>query len=179
MVIPCVGPHLIVARQPTSVCFDHALMVVALSDFYHIGILQSRIHETWAWARGSTLEERLRYTNTTIFETFAFPSPTKGYYNPRERPQNAMANRIAEAAEVFDRLRAEACKQHELGLTKIHNKLKAGELPELLGAYEALNDAVNEAYGFPKGTWRDDKETLRLLLQRNKEIAEPLNQPRV
>ena len=48
-------------------------------------------------------------------------------------------------------------------------------LPALGRAYDELNDAVTACYGFPAGAWRDDKETLRLLLELNQQIAEPVN----
>ena len=51
---------------------------------------------------------------------------------------------------------------------------KAGELPALSRAYEAMNDAVAACCGFPEGVWRDEKETLRLLLQLNQTIARPM-----
>ncbi len=178
LVIPCVTAHLIISRQNANICFDHKLMVVMLDDYYHFGILQSRIHEAWAWARGSTLKADLAYTNTTIFETLPFPSHPDGRYNPRERPSGKKADRIAIAAKTFDDLRTATCKELGLGLTKIHNALKAGELPELGRVYDALNDAVADDYGFADGVWRDEKEVLRLLLKRNKEIAEPLTQAR-
>ncbi|HES58442.1 MAG TPA: hypothetical protein ENO21_03330 [Firmicutes bacterium] len=52
---------------------DNAAVVIALESHFHFGVLQSAVHEYWAWARGSTLKGDLRYTNTTIFETFPFP----------------------------------------------------------------------------------------------------------
>ena len=64
LVIPAVAPHLIVSRQPNTLCFDHQLQVVALSHRYHLGVWQSRVHEVWARTRGSTLKGDLRYTNT-------------------------------------------------------------------------------------------------------------------
>lgn len=100
---------------------------------------------------GSTLEERLRYTNTTIFETFPFPRLSDGSYNPREVPGTPAAKRVAKAAEEFDRARASACSERKLGLTKIHNALEAGELPSLSAAWEALNDAVTECYEDARG----------------------------
>ncbi len=177
LVVPCVSPHLTLVRQSTDICFDHQLMVIALNDDYHFGVLQSCFHEIWAWARGSTLEERLRYTNTTIFETFPFPLVEQGRYNPRARPQTQAANRVAAAARAFGEHRQQICEQEQLGLTKIHNKLKAGELPSLSKVYDELNDAVNEVYGFPKDVFRDDKEILKYLMKLNGQIGEPLNPP--
>lgn len=170
MVIPAVSPRLIVSRQPSDTCFDHQLMVVALDGDYQFGILLSRLHEIWARARGSTLEERLRYTNTTIFESFPFP-PTGDVYDPRARPKSKAADRVAHAAKAFDDLRSAHCKRLGLGLTKLHNKLDADELPELRAALDELNDAVTACYGFPAGTWRDEGASLRLLLDLNHRIA--------
>jgi hypothetical protein len=42
-------------------------------------VLQSTIHDSWAWRKATQLREResgLRYTPTTCFETFPFPTPT-------------------------------------------------------------------------------------------------------
>ncbi|MFO0755534.1 MAG: DNA methyltransferase [Byssovorax sp.] len=174
LVMPCVTSHLIVSRQAADICFDHKLMVVALDDFYHFGVLQSSFHSAWAWARGSTLKADLSYTNTTVFETFPFPLLPGGGYDPKKRPEGDKADRVAAAAKAFDTLRSATCKEKNLGLTKIHNALEAGELPALSQAYEAMNDAVAACYGFPAGVWRDEKETLRLLLQLNQKIASPI-----
>jgi hypothetical protein len=175
LVIPRVSPHLIVSLQEPSICFDGQLMVVGLSSHYHFGILQSRFHERWAWARGSTLKGDLRYTNTTIFETFPFPLLPGGRYDPRVRPRTEKVERVAAAAKVFNILRSRTCQEHALGLTKIHNLLEAGELPELGRACDAMNDAVAACYGFPEDVWRDERETLRKLLEQNQQLAEPVN----
>src|SRR5262249_28157178 len=136
MVIPSVAPNLIVSRQRGGTCFDHQLMVVTLDDDYSFGILQSHVHELWARERGSTFKGDLRYTNTTIFETFPFPLHEDGHYDPRERPEGEKADRVATAAEDFYRLRSAMCRARGVGLTKIHNELKAGALRELSRAYE-------------------------------------------
>ena len=171
LVVSRVSPHLIVSRQSAKLCFDGALMVFMFDEPYHFGILQSRLHSIWAWARGSTLEARLRYTNTTIFETFPFPplSPTR--YVPVVRPAGKKADRVASTAAAFEALRSAACAQQQLGLTKIHNQLETGAPSPLRDAYDALNDAVTDCYGFPEGAWRDEHEALRLLLQQNHRIA--------
>lgn len=53
-------------------------IIIASEDFYILGILTSNIHRIWVKAQSSTLEDRIRYTNTTCFETFPFPqTPTK------------------------------------------------------------------------------------------------------
>jgi hypothetical protein len=170
LVLSRVSPRVVVARSPAAVCFDNAVFVIALSEPFHFGVLQSALHSTWARARGSTLKGDLRYTNTTIFETFPFPQ-TDGSYDPRNVPQGPAAEQVSAAAESFERVRSQACKERGLGLTKIHNLLDSGEDTALTHAWVALNDAVTVCYGFPAGTWRDEGKTLARLLELNRKVA--------
>jgi hypothetical protein len=55
---------------------DHALIVFARDDDFTFGVLHSRAHEVWSLRKGTSLEDRPRYTPTTTFETFPFPKPT-------------------------------------------------------------------------------------------------------
>lgn len=171
LVLSSVSPRLVIARSQSNICFDHAVFVIALSTPYHFGVLQSALHSKWARARGSTLEDRLRYTNTTIFETFPFPLQADGTYDPRQVPKTSAAGRVIAAAEAFERLRTATCQAQQLGLTKVHNLLDAGVAPDLTRAYEALNDAVTACYGFPAGSWRDETQALAQLLHLNRTVA--------
>ena len=54
---------------------SNAVMVVSVDDDYSMGVLLSRAHGAWAWARSSTLKGDLRYTPSTAFMTFPFPDP--------------------------------------------------------------------------------------------------------
>lgn len=135
LVIPCLAPNLLVVRQPRDLCFDHQLVVITVADAYHLGILQSRLHALWARARGSTLKGDLRYTVSTILETFPFPAHPDGHRDPRRRPRTALAARVAACATHFDRLRRAACRKHDVGLTRLHNDL---ERPSLTQPDESL-----------------------------------------
>jgi type II restriction/modification system DNA methylase subunit YeeA len=70
---PRVSKHRIFAWLGPEIIPDSALTVFARCDDYFFGILHSRIHEVWALAQGTQLEDRPRYTPTTCFETFPFP----------------------------------------------------------------------------------------------------------
>ena len=133
--------------------------------------MQSSIHEAWAWGRCSTFEERLRYTPTTTFETFPFPLHPDGTYNPRAVPDTPAARAVAACAEALHTRRAALCRERNLGLTKLYNEMKAGNLPELQGLHDALNDAVTECYAWPAGTWREEDAVLGRLLELNKQLA--------
>lgn len=171
LVMPRVGPHLIISRQETTVAFDCQLMVVTLPSHYHFAVLQSALHARWARARGSTFKGDLRYTNTTIFETFPFPLLPDGTYDPRKVPTSSEARRAAVCGQQFERVRANACRNRNLGLTKLHNLLVDPVDDELGRAYVALNEAVCELYGFPPSTWRDQDATLGRLLDLNRKVA--------
>ena len=53
---------------------DQALITVARADDATFGILHSHFHELWSLRLGTSLEDRPRYTPTTCFETFPFPT---------------------------------------------------------------------------------------------------------
>jgi type II restriction/modification system DNA methylase subunit YeeA len=74
---------------------DHSLIVFAREDDYTFGVLHSRVHELWALEQGTQLESRPRYTPTTCFETFPFPSPS-----------GVQREAIATAAKELDTLRS-------------------------------------------------------------------------
>ena len=59
---------------PSTTSADQALIVVARADDTTFGILHSRFHELWSLRLGTSLEDRPRYTPTTCFETFPFPT---------------------------------------------------------------------------------------------------------
>jgi type II restriction/modification system DNA methylase subunit YeeA len=76
-----------------SCCPDHALAVVARSDDTTFGILHSRFHELWSLRLGTSLEDRPRYTPSSCFETFPFPTG----FTPRNTEQAAPTGSVAEA----------------------------------------------------------------------------------
>ena len=53
---------------------DHALILIPRADDTTLGLVHSRIHELWSLRMGSSLEDRPRYTPTSCFETFPFPT---------------------------------------------------------------------------------------------------------
>jgi len=66
--------HRLFVWRASSCCPDHALVVIARSDDATFGILHSRFHELWSLHLGTSLDDRPRYTPTTCFETFPFPT---------------------------------------------------------------------------------------------------------
>ena len=73
-----------------SILPDNKLINLAVADPWHLGILSSRIHVTWALRTGSLLEDRPVYPKRECFETFPFP------------PQTETAARADEASNLTD-----------------------------------------------------------------------------
>lgn len=47
---------------------DNMLIAIGTDDAFHIGVLMSRIHVTWALSAGGTLEDRPRYNKSRCFD---------------------------------------------------------------------------------------------------------------
>jgi len=91
---PLVAKHHVMCWIGCEAMPSNLLVVIASDSDYWLGLLQSRIHQTWALKLGTRLETRPRYTPTTCFETFPFPKPT-------EEQREA----IGSAAKELDELR--------------------------------------------------------------------------
>jgi hypothetical protein len=83
-----------------------SLTVFATSDFSSLAVLSSSFHQLWAITYGSTLETRIRYTPSDVFETFPLPDATE------------VLSRIG---KTLDEERRAVMRQRDLGLTKLYN----------------------------------------------------------
>lgn len=82
---------------------DAGTVVFAFSEYYHLGVLQSSIHELWGRAQISQVREAesgFRYTNNLCFERFPFPWPLGT--EPEDDPAY---KRMADAMQEFDEQR--------------------------------------------------------------------------
>ena len=156
------GKRLLLAWQEPAACPSNAGNVFAFDDDYSMGVLLSRAHDAWAWARSSTLKGDLRYTPSTAFMTFPFPDPVL----PDARA------RVASAASALYTRRTELCAAHQIGLTKLYNLMDDGAFTDLKALHLALDRAVVAAYGWPESVAQDGPELVRLLTERNREITE-------
>ncbi|WP_299700529.1 DNA methyltransferase [uncultured Pontibacter sp.] len=168
--------HRAFIKLDKSIKPDNKLVVIALQDDYHFGVLSSKIHVTWALAAGSTLEDRPVYVKSTCFETFPFPTPTE-----------AQREQIRGIAEQLDAHRKQRQAQHlTLTITDMYNvleKLRSGEalsakeqkiheqglVSILLQLHTELDAAVSAAYGWPANL--PEEEILERLVALNKERA--------
>jgi len=197
---PALAKHHIVVWVAKPTLPDHQLIVVAREDDYTFGVLQSRAHEHWALRKGTSLEDRPRYTPTSTFETFPFPWALNTKDDSLTSAQRAHRDAIAAAALALDDTRLHWLNPPELvreepdvspdlrprlvpvdedapaelkkrTLTKLYNAR-----PTWLGnLHRDLDAAVFAAYGWPEADTPDDleeEELLRRLLALNLERAQ-------
>ena len=94
---------------------DNMLVVIALDDAFHLGVLSSSVHVMFALASGGTLEDRPRYNKTRCFDPFPFP----------DCPEDLKSS-IRAIAEELDAHRKRVQAQHPtLTLTGMYNVLEA------------------------------------------------------
>jgi hypothetical protein len=149
-----------------EVLANDSTIVFAREDDYFFGVLHSHIHEVWALALGTALEDRPRYTPTTSFETFPMPWPPG--QEPTTDPRCAA---IADAARELVAKRDAWLAGTDPGdkkprtLTRLYN-----DRPTWLDlAHRALDAAVCAAYGWPIDL--ADADILERLLNLNSRLA--------
>ncbi|WP_444668168.1 class I SAM-dependent DNA methyltransferase [Cereibacter changlensis] len=191
--------HRFFVFAPVNVSCDRRLIVFPKDCMTFLGILSSTLHEAWALAMGSTLEDRPGYNTGVCFDTFPFPDgmtpnvPAAAYAaDPRAQEIAAAAARLNELRENWlnppelvdrmpevvpgypDRLlpknEAAAAELKKRTLTNLYNARPAW----LDHAHRALDEAVAEAYGWGDD-WRagklTDDEILARLFRLNQERA--------
>lgn len=147
---------------------DSQVITFARDDDYFFGVLHARPHELWSLRMGTSLEDRPRYTPTTMFETYPFPWPPskEPADDPRVGAIAAAARRLVELRDNW--LNPPGASEDELKkrtLTNLYNQRPTW----LANAHAALDRAVLDAYGWPHDL--TDDELLARLLALNAERA--------
>ena len=125
---------------PADQVFSHGIGILAYDDNFHFGLLTSGFHYRWAVRYGSSLETRIRYTPSDVFETF---------------PQPQGSDVVASVAETLDAHRCRLMVERDLGLTDLYNLIHepSGRSDEcvrrLRDLHVDLDLAVRDAYGWP------------------------------
>lgn len=141
LVIALVSKAVMPARVPTGQVMSHMLGVFASDSYVDQAVLSSTAHQLWAITYGSTLETRVRYTPSDVFDTFPRPGPT------------ALLER---AGRNLDSERREIMLRRDLGLTKLYNLVddvqiansSDSDVARMRAIHVELDQAVMDAYGW-------------------------------
>lgn len=132
------------------------LMAFTMADDYSFGVLQSGMHWAWFVAKCSTLEERPRYTSTTVYDTFPWPQAVT----------LRQAHEVAAAAVALREVRESLQQAHGLSLRDLYRLMEQPGDNALKAAHARLDRAVEAAYGKPA-----QADVLAFLLELNHACA--------
>ena len=109
-----------------NIALDSTLAIYDV-EFYHFGILNSKIHQIWLRIVGGKLEERLRYSSSLVYNNFPFPPISD--------------QRKQEITQCVFRILEEREKHPDKTLAQLYDPDK---MPEGLREAHRLNDLVIE-----------------------------------
>ena len=118
-----------------TVC-SNLVFIVPEAELYHFGIITSNVHMAWMRTVCGRLEMRYRYSNTLVYNTFPWPTPTEQQKLKIEQTAQA----ILDARALYP----------DSSLADLYDELTMP--PELRKAHQANDRAVMDAYGFVKGS---------------------------
>ena len=117
---------------PPDIIASNAATIVADATLYHFGVMTSNVHMAWMRTVGGRLKSDYRYSNSIVYNTFPWPTPTE-----------AQKAKVEQTAQAILDARA---KYSDCSLAELYNELV---MPvELRSAHQANDKAVMQAYGF-------------------------------
>ena len=123
---------------PTECVYANSLTVFADDSFAHFAVVQSHVHEVWARMFGTSMKDDLRYTGTTCYENFPFPTLVPELESIGQRYSNERSNVMVSSQQ---------------GLTKLSGRLNSQEeqtadIVNLRDLHAAMDKAVLDSYGW-------------------------------
>ena len=118
--------------MPEGMVYTNALFFIDNACIYTFGVLTSNVHNAWMRTVCGRLEMRYRYSNTMVYNTFPWPTPTDEQKSAIEQT----AQGILDARALYP----------DCSLADLYDELTMP--PELRKAHQANDRAVMQAYGF-------------------------------
>lgn len=139
--IACVSKAVTPAIVDSHQVFSNMVGVFTSDSFGLFAILASSPHFIWAVSRGSSLETRVRYTPSDVFETFPRPPETED---------------LERLGKKLDEARRDTMPRRELGLTNLYNLINNpdyaigfdDDVDRIRDIHRQIDEAVMAAYGW-------------------------------
>ena len=133
--------YLIFSLVPGNVVLSHKTVVLASQSDGLFTCVQSRAHESWSSAFGSSMKDDPVYTPSDCFETFPFPDDWK------------TSEHLAIVGRHYREFRALMVERRLEGLTKIYNRFHDpsatdADVVELRELHATMDRTVLDAYGW-------------------------------
>jgi hypothetical protein len=149
-------PFIPIAFVSQEVICSNTVQFVPNATHYHFGILCSTMHMAWMRTTCGRLKSDYRYSNTIVYNNFPWPEAT-------EKQQAAIevaAQAVLDARGSFP----------TATLADLYDPLTMP--PELVKAHQALDKAVDAAYG--KTGFKSEAERVAFLFERYQQLTAPL-----
>jgi type I restriction-modification system DNA methylase subunit len=139
----------------SNVICGNANSLIPEATLYHFGMLNSTMHNAWMRAVCGRLESRYRYSNTIVYNNYPWPTPSP-----------AQQAAIETAAQAVLDARAQHADQ---SLAWLYDPDKLRKNKSLQAAHDAVDEAVDEAYGYDKSN--DDTSRVAYLFDLYEKLA--------
>ena len=147
-----------IGMLPASWVPSNSNMIIDSDDVALFGLLTSKMHMTWLRLVGGRLEDRLRYSEAVVYNTFPVPSPPGRISDLR-----AHAQRVLDVRSKF-------------GDQPLRDLYDPRRMPgELARAHQRLDGATDRLYR--KKGFETVHERMEYLLQRYASMCGPDSQP--
>ena len=141
--------------QPEVIC-GNANFAIPNATLYHFGILCSTMHNAWMRSVCGRLESRYRYSAGIVYNNFPWPEPDAS----RQAAIEAAGQGVLDARAKFP----------QATLADLYDPLTMP--PELVKAHQALDRAVDAAYG--RTAFATEAERVAFLFERYQQLTAPL-----
>jgi hypothetical protein len=132
------------------------LFAIQNATIYHFGILCSTTHNAWMRTVCGRLKSDYRYSNTIVYNNFPWPQTI----NPTQQAKIETAAQLVLDARIAEENNC-AEQGQKCSLATLY---AAGNMPtDLLKAHNALDKAVDAAYGYKGG--KDDASRVAFLFE--------------
>ena len=118
--------------MPEGCVYTNAMFYIDNATLYTFGILTSNVHMAWARTLCGRMKSDFRYSNTMVYNTFPWPTPT----DEQKQAIEQSAQSILNARALYP----------DCSLADLYDELSMP--PELRKAHQENDRAVMQAYGF-------------------------------
>ncbi len=159
VVIPVVSSenrkYIPICFMPQGCVYTNAMFYIDDATLYTFGVLTSNVHMAWTRTLCGRMKSDYRYSNTMVYNTFPWPTPTDEQRAAIEKTAQA----ILDARALYP----------DCSLADLYDELTMP--PELRKAHQANDKAVMQAYGF-WGKLNSESACVAELMKMYRELTE-------